>query len=62
MKAQYLGSTINTILIRCACGARVYADREAWKAAGFVPCEACGRQINLDLTVSRPAASGHVAR
>ncbi|MDQ1591704.1 MAG: hypothetical protein QOG71_2331 [Pyrinomonadaceae bacterium] len=51
MKAQYLGSAGNIILLLCACGFKLKADRDKMRAKGFTACGGCKSQIGRDLIV-----------
>ena len=44
-RAEWLGSAGFTILIRCACGSRLYVPRRQWAQRGFTVCDDCRAAI-----------------
>lgn len=54
MRATYLGSNPLTALLRCACGRKLYFDKETWETLGFLRCDNCGSKICYDLRVISP--------
>jgi hypothetical protein len=45
-KAAWLGSAGLTILVRCACGARLYILRQPWERRAFTVCDECKSAIH----------------
>jgi hypothetical protein len=57
MRAEWLGAAGLTVLVRCACGARLYVPRRQWRARGFTVCDDCHAAIRYaSLEVVDPEA------
>jgi hypothetical protein len=57
MKAQFLGSTFLTILVRCPCGWKSFFDRAEWSRLRFMLCDNCRACIDynsLRVTPTKP--------
>ncbi|HEX8502813.1 MAG TPA: hypothetical protein VF659_19675 [Pyrinomonadaceae bacterium] len=56
-KATWLGSAGFTILVRCACGVRLFVPRGRWAERGFTVCDDCKAAIRYaSLEVVQPEA------
>jgi hypothetical protein len=41
VRGEWLGSAGITVLVRCACGAKLYLSRPHWSRRGFTVCDDC---------------------
>jgi hypothetical protein len=41
LRADFLGSAGRHVLVRCACGRKLYLDRQTWEKYSFMSCDNC---------------------